>query len=90
METSPLSVPASTDAVIPLPRAPHHDDGSDQPRILITLPETARILGVGRSTVSRLVRQGALECVSIGSLRRVPLQSVHDFVDQLRADADGN
>jgi excisionase family DNA binding protein len=89
VETSPLSVPASTDAVIPQPRAPH-DDGSDQPRILITLPETARILGVGRSTVSRLVRQGALECVSIGSLRRVPLRSVHDFVDQLRADADGN
>ena len=89
VETSPLSVPPSTDAVIPLPRAPH-DDGSDQPRILITLPETARILGVGRSTVSRLVRQGALECVSIGSLRRVPLQSVHDFVDQLRADANGN
>lgn len=89
METSPLSVPPSTDAVIPLPRAPH-DDVSDQPRILITLPETARILGVGRSTVSRLVRQGALECVSIGSLRRVPLQSVHDFVDQLRADANGN
>jgi excisionase family DNA binding protein len=89
VDTSPPSVPPSTDAVIPLPRAPH-DDGSDQPRILITLPETARILGVGRSTVSRLVRQGALECVSIGSLRRVPLQSVHDFVDQLRADANRN
>jgi excisionase family DNA binding protein len=88
MENTPLSVPASTDAVIPLPRAPR-DDASDQPRILITLPETARILGVGRSTVSRLVRQGALECVSIGSLRRVPLQSVHDFVDHLRADAHG-
>ncbi len=89
METSPLSIPVPPDAVIPLPRAPH-DDGSHQPRILITLPETARILGVGRSTVSRLVRQGALECVSIGSLRRVPLQSVRDFVDQLRADADGH
>jgi excisionase family DNA binding protein len=88
MENTPLSVPASTDAVIPLPREPRHDVG-DQPRILITLPETARILGVGRSTVCRLVHQGALECVSIGSLRRVPLQSVHDFVDHLRADAHG-
>jgi len=51
---------------------------------LLTVKQAAEILGLGRSTVYELIAAGALETVSIGRLRRVPLDALRAFVAGLR------
>lgn len=50
---------------------------------LLTLTEAAELLGVSRSTVYRLVRQGTLRTVHIGVLHRVPRTALVELVDTL-------
>ena len=56
-------------------------------KLLLTPVEAARVLGIGRSTVYELMRDGQLESVHIGTCRRVPAEAVHSFLLQLRAAA---
>jgi excisionase family DNA binding protein len=54
------------------------------PRWLLTVWETARALGVGRSTVYELINAGELEVVHIGRACRVPIVAVEAYVERLR------
>ena len=54
------------------------------PAQLLTIPEAARVLGIGRSTVYELIGAGGLETVHIGRSVRVPLAGLIEFVDGLR------
>jgi len=74
--------------------APHLDSSSpDTPRIALTIEEAAMRLGIGRTTMYALVSAGEIKSVTIGRLRRIPIQALHDYVhgllaastDQLRA-----
>jgi len=61
---------------------------------LISVPEAAALLGLGRSTVYELVAAGKIRTVRIGRARRVPLNAVDEFVAALelaeeRADPQG-
>ena len=58
----------------------------DEP-ILLTIPEAARKLGIGRTLVYELISAGDLEVVHIGRAARVPLEAVRQFVAALRAAA---
>jgi len=49
---------------------------------LVTITEAGRILASSRSTVYRLVRQGDLEVVRIGTRPRVTLRSIAAYVDR--------
>ena len=40
-------------------------------------------MGVGRTTLYKLMDSGELGSVWVRSCRRIPLSSVYDFVDQL-------
>ncbi len=57
------------------------------PTQLLTIPEAARVLGIGRSTVYELIGAGRLEVVHIGRSARVPLAALAEFVEGLRAHA---
>jgi excisionase family DNA binding protein len=48
--------------------------------LLVTIPEAARILAVGRSTVYELIGSGQLATVHIGRAVRVPVEELRDFV----------
>jgi excisionase family DNA binding protein len=48
--------------------------------VLLTIPQAARMLAVGRTTLYELVRGGELEVVRIGRSARVPVDAVHAFV----------
>ena len=58
-------------------------DGA-HPRRLLTVPEAARALGLGRSTVYELIGAGRLEVVHIGRAARVPVDALDSFVATLR------
>ena len=51
---------------------------------LLTIHEAADRLGVGRSTVYRLIETGELEVVHVGRSVRVPPAAIDDLVDRLR------
>ncbi|MFD4863630.1 helix-turn-helix domain-containing protein [Streptomyces atratus] len=48
---------------------------------LLTVPEVMTRLKLGRSTVYDLIRSRRLVSITIGRSRRVPADSVRDFID---------
>jgi excisionase family DNA binding protein len=50
---------------------------------LVRVDEAARWLGLGRTKAWELVYSGALHSVTIGRSRRVPIASLHAFVQRL-------
>ncbi len=52
-------------------------------RVLLSPEEAAEALGVGRTTVFHLLRNGDLESVQIGRLRRIPSAAVQEYAARL-------
>jgi excisionase family DNA binding protein len=50
-------------------------------RLLLTVPEVASALGVGRNVVYELVLTGQLASIKIGRLRRVPVGALETFIN---------
>jgi excisionase family DNA binding protein len=57
--------------------------------LLLSVDETARQIGVGRTTVLQLISGGDLETVVIGRRRLVPSEALNDYVRRLRTAATG-
>ena len=54
--------------------------------VLLTVEEAAERLRIGRTSMYRLVSTGAIETVTVGRLRRVPLECLADYMARLRLD----
>lgn len=55
-------------------------------RVLIPVwPDAARALGIGRTTMFRLVGDGEIETVMIGRRRLVPAEALREYVQRLRS-----
>jgi len=52
--------------------------------ILLTIPDAARVLAIGRTTLYELIATGTLDVVRIGRCARIPLAALQAFVDQQR------
>lgn len=66
-----------------------------EPRpLLLSVKEAAALLGIGRSTLYRLIERGEIPSVHIGGSRRIPLSAAHEFVEALlersAGDAEGS
>lgn len=57
--------------------------GSDP--LLLSVPEVARLLGVGRTTAFALIRSREIESLKIGTRRLIPREAVEAYVRRLRA-----
>lgn len=55
-------------------------------RLVLTIEEAARRLGIGRTLMYSLVMSGDIESVTIGRLRRVPAECLAEYVAKLRTD----
>jgi excisionase family DNA binding protein len=65
----------------------HHLSGAQIEAALLTLREVGTMLGVGRSTVYRLIDAGRLSTVKITAKSvRVPRTSVCELIDELIAE----
>lgn len=53
-------------------------------RLLLRVTEAAERLGIGRSTIDKLIARGELEVVHIGHCARIPAEALDDFVRKLR------
>ena len=54
---------------------------------LLTVDEAALRLGIGRSHAYIYVLRGELESVKLGKSRRVPVEAIDAFVENLRASS---
>lgn len=54
------------------------------PTLLLRVEEAAPRLGIGRTSMYRLVMSGEVESVHIGFLRRIPAPCLQEYVDRLR------
>jgi len=54
------------------------------PTLLLRVEEAALRLGIGRTSMYRLVMSGEVESVQIGGLRRIPAPCLQEYVDRLR------
>ncbi len=61
-----------------------HDDEHFIPTLLLRVEEAAIRLGIGRTSMYRLVISGEVESVQIGGLRRIPATCLDEYVDRLR------
>jgi excisionase family DNA binding protein len=52
--------------------------------LLLTIPQAALVLAVGRTTVYELIGAGDLEAVHIGRSARVPVAALQDYVERRR------
>ena len=58
---------------------------STQPtRLVLTIEQAARRLGIGRTLMYSLVTSGEVESVTIGRLRRIPVECLTEYVAKLR------
>lgn len=58
-----------------------------QDLILLTVEEAAVRLRIGRTSMYHLVATGAVESVTVGRLRRVPVECLAEYVTRLRSGA---
>lgn len=56
-----------------------------QPALLLTVNDAAQMLGCGRTLIYELLGSGDLEAVKIHRLRRIPADSLQDYITRLRA-----
>ncbi len=55
------------------------------PLLLLTVPDAARALAIGRTTLYELIAERRIETVHIGRCTRVPVEALRAFVDAERA-----
>ncbi|MDO8615020.1 MAG: helix-turn-helix domain-containing protein [Dehalococcoidia bacterium] len=54
-------------------------------KVLLTVPEAAERLGVGRSFLYGVIQRGELASVKLGRARRVPVAALASYVEWLQA-----
>ena len=52
--------------------------------LLLRVEEAALRLGIGRTSLYRLIGTGEVESIQIGGLRRIPVPCLKEYVDRLR------
>jgi excisionase family DNA binding protein len=60
----------------------------ERPRLLLTVEEAAERIGICRSNMFKLIRQGKIRSVKVGRLRRVTPAALEDFVRRLAVEED--
>ena len=58
-------------------------------KLLLTPEEAAELLSIGRSKLYQLLAGGSLQSVTIGTSRRIPVQALRAFVDDVLAGRVG-
>ena len=56
-----------------------------QPPLLITIPQAAQLLAVGRSTIYQLIWNHELEPIHIGRSVRLTIDDLEDYIQRKRA-----
>ncbi len=78
--TQPGSAPDKSLAVVAQQPAHHRSPE----RLLLSVEGAAERLDIGRKLLVELIRTGQLSTITVGRLRKVPVESLREFVDRRR------
>jgi excisionase family DNA binding protein len=56
-----------------------HSQGT-VPKVLLTIPEAAKAMSLGRSFLYELVMRGEIASIKMGRKRRIPTAALHEYV----------
>ena len=59
------------------------EQGAEGAELLVSIPEAARRLSVGRTTAYAMISAGRLRTVTVGRRRLVPVAALAEFVAEL-------
>lgn len=63
---------------------------TNEPSMLLRIPEAARALGIARSLAYEMARDGRLPVVHIGKAVRVPRRKLEEWIEErVRAESTG-
>lgn len=65
-------------------RADVQADTGAEVAVLLRVEEAADRLGIARTMMFKLVREGEVESVLVGRLRRIPVVCLDEYVERLR------
>ena len=51
-------------------------------RLVVTVPEAARMLGISRAKLYPLISRGEIPSLKIGKCRRVPVREIESFIER--------
>ena len=71
---------------LPSRRTLRAESGSGPEELLLRIPDAARALGIGRTTLYKLIDDGDLRVVRIGRAVRVSPAELHAFVARCNGD----
>jgi excisionase family DNA binding protein len=57
-------------------------------KLLVSIPEAAVVVGLGRTKLYELVARGEIATVRIGRAVRVPVRALEDFVERLQEQGE--
>jgi excisionase family DNA binding protein len=60
------------------------------PRLVLSVEAAASALSISRTRMFSLIKSGAIKTIRVGRLRRIPAESLNDYVDQLVLAQAGN
>ena len=58
--------------------------------MLFSIEEVADILHIGRSTVFKLIKEGKIQSIKLGRSRRIPIDAMQNYVNELIGEANPN
>lgn len=58
-------------------------------RLAVRVEEAAEMLGLGRSTVFELLKDGSLASIKVGKRRLIPIQEITAFIGRLASPKKG-
>jgi len=58
-----------------------HDRGDAFPRRTMRVSEAQRSLGLGKTTIHKLLKTGQLKSVKIGGARRIPVEAIEALLE---------
>jgi excisionase family DNA binding protein len=60
---------------------------AERARLAYPIPEAAAVLGIGRTSLYKLVEEGAIHTVTIGRRRVVPHSALEDYLARRMSEA---
>ena len=84
VEKAPTSAPINKPAVAVVPKDPKLTPTPPLTQLVYGIKEVSRILGVGRTSIYYLMKEGKLPYVKLGRRTLIPVRELQVFLDKIQ------